>query len=371
MPDYTLYRVKLSTLTPLHIGSGRDLMHEYDYAIHNGQTWRINEAALLDDQPLDDPKLADRLAATPPARLLRTGDYRADSPFFRYVIKGVPRAQGEKAQVREQLKDLYDRPYLPGSSLKGALRTVLAWQLWADRGVQPEARRLGRSRQWAGQDFERDLLGRDPNHDLMRALHVSDSVPLPADRLMLANARVIGRGGKLGSPIELEIIRPDTTLELTAKIDNALFSDWARRSGLQLPGAERLLQLPQVASSHAAARLDREIRWFDEISGAHRVAGFYRQIQNARIGKHMFLLQLGWGAGWQSKTFGTHLQGAPAFMERIIGDYMLARGSRRQGDPFPKSRRVAVAFTRDAGGRPSETPAAPFGWVLVEMVEAA
>jgi len=210
-----------------------------------------------------------------------------------------------------------------------------------------------------------------PQAQGQQGLQVGDSAAVPADRLMLANARVVGRGGKLGSPIELEAIRPDTTLELTAKIDRALFSDWARRAGLQMPGVERLLQLAQVVRGHTGARLAQEINWFEAIPGAQRLAGFYRQLQNARLGKGMFLLQIGWGAGWQSKTFGTHLQGDLAFMERIIGDYRLARGRRRPNDPFPKSRRVAVAFNRDANGRTSETAASPFGWVLVEMEEAA
>ena len=56
MPDnYTLYDVKVTVLSPLHIGSGRDLLNEYDYAIYQGQTWRINEDALLDAQNVDDP----------------------------------------------------------------------------------------------------------------------------------------------------------------------------------------------------------------------------------------------------------------------------------------------------------------------------
>jgi len=367
MPDYASYCVKVTTLTPLHIGSGRDLLHEYDYALANGQTWRINEAALLDAQPLDDPKMADQLARTPPARLLRPVDFKPESSNFRYVIKGMPRAQGEGAQVREQIKDLYDRPYLPGSSLKGALRTALGWQLWADRRVRPEARRLGRSRQWAAQDYEHELFGPNPNRDLLRALQVSDSAVVGPDRLMLANARVVGRGGKLGSPIEIEAIRPDTRLELTLKIDLALFSDWARQAGLQLIGGERLAHLPEVVRAYNLARLPQEEAWYGAIPGAQRVAGFYTQLRSARFGPGKFLLQIGWGAGWHSKTFGTHLQSDTAFMERIIGDYRLARGSRKPNDPFPKSRRVAVAFSRDASGLTSETPALPFGWVVVEM----
>ena len=367
MPDYASYRIKVTTVTPLHIGSGRDLLGEYDFAVFRDQTWRINEAVLLDAQSLDDPKMADQLARTPPARLLQVPDYKPDNPCFRYVITGAPRAQGEGAQVREQLKDIYDRPYLPGSSLKGALRTALGWQLWADRGLRPEARRLGRDRRWAAGDYEHELFGPNPNKDLLRALQVSDSAAVGTDRLMLANARVVGRGGHLGSPIELEAIRPDTCLELTAKIDLALFSGWARQAGLELPGEERLTHLPEVVQAHAQARLHQEEAWFRTIPGAERLAGFYSQLRNARLGSGTFLLQIGWGGGWNSKTFGTRLQADLAFMERIVNDYRLARGARRSGDPFPKSRRVGVSTSRGVRGPTQERPASPFGWVLVEM----
>lgn len=374
MPDnYTLYDVKVTVLSPLHIGSGRDLLNEYDYAIYQGQTWRINEDALLDAQNVDDPVLANRLAQTPPAQLLnKPDDFHPDSRFFRYVIKGTPRASGEGAQVREQLKDVYDRPYLPGTTLKGALRTALGWMAWEKRGLRPDRSKLGRDRRFAAQQYEHDLFGRDPNHDLLRALHVSDSAPVGADRLMIVNARVLNRGGKPASPIELEAVGPDTTFELTLKIDTALFSSWAQAHGLNLPGAALLRQFTSVVRAHTAQRLDREAEWFARVPGADRVASFCRQLRDISLPPGAFFIQIGWGTGWEGKTFGSRLQADRNFMEAIVrhpreGGYGLARGQRKPGDPFPKSRRVLMQVQRSPNGRVIETPRSPLGWVLVEM----
>lgn len=80
-------------------------------------------------------------------------------------------------------------------------------------------------------------------------------------------------------------------------------------------------------------------------------------------------MRLGWGTGWEGKTFGSRLQEDPQFMERIIQDFRLARGRRQPGDPFPKSRRVAVALARAQNGQVTETAATPFGWALMEMNE--
>ena len=376
MEEYTLYDVTVTLLTPLHIGSGRDLLNQYDYAIHRGYTWRIDEDALLDAQEVDDPSagsglspaLADQLARTPPASLLLAEDFRRESSLFRYVIQGTPRSDAEGAQVQEQLKDVYDRPYLPGTSFKGALRTALAWYAWGERGIQPRRSKLGRNPKWAAQGYEKDIFGSNPNHDLLRALHVGDSEPLDAGQLMLVNASVFHRGGRAAAPIELEAVRPDAVFRLTIKLDNALFSEWARRRGLRLRGGEWLSELPAVVQSHTADRLDQEVSWFTGVRDAERVADFYRQLQQVNLPERHFLLQLGWGGGWGSKTLGSRLQEDANFKEGIIRDYRLTRGQRRSGDPFPRSRRVVMQVDRHPDGRIWERPAAPLGWVHVQMI---
>ncbi|MBW7886400.1 MAG: type III-A CRISPR-associated RAMP protein Csm5, partial [Caldilineaceae bacterium] len=131
MPDYALFDVTLTAITPLHIGNGNELLNEHDYAIHNNQTWRINEMALLDAvQGVDDLALAEQLARSKPQELLKPEQYSPNSSLFRYVLDGAPRSKEPGAQLNEQLKDVFDHPYIPGTTLKGAIRTALAWHLW-------------------------------------------------------------------------------------------------------------------------------------------------------------------------------------------------------------------------------------------------
>jgi len=370
--EYILYDVQVRLLTPLHIGSGRELLHKYDYAIHGGRTWRLDEGAILAMQETDDPAWTARLTRIPPADLLREEDFRADAPYFRYLVRGVPRSAAEGIQVREQLKDPYDRPYLPGSSLKGALRTALAWHGWKVLNLRPDKGRLKPNPRFAAQDYERRIFGKNPNHDLLRALQVGDSEPVGADRLILVNARVLHRSGATASPIELEALAPNTVLPLRIKLDEALFSAWARRRGLTLRGREWLEQLLQIVRQHTAQRLADEVAWFTGVPGAERVADFYRRLSQTGLPAHAFLIQVGWGTGWDDKTFGSHLRADERFMEGILaprrrGGYGLARGRLRRGDPFPKSRRVLVRVRRGPGGQVHEEPAAPLGWLLVEM----
>jgi CRISPR-associated protein Csm5 len=366
--DYTLYDVVLSLITPLHIGNGRELLYEYDYAIHADRTWRFNESALLDAQVVDDLEMARKLSVIKPAELLQPADFDSNSNVFRYVLKGMPRSREAGAQLREQFKNVFDQPYLPGSSLKGALRTSLAWHAWKERQYQLKIDQMKSNPKWAAQNIEQSLFGSNPNQDWLRALHVGDSSPVSPEQMTIVNARVLTRGGELGSPIELEALRSETQLKLTVKLDRALFSEWARQGELRLSERVWLEQLMQIVQTHSVHRIQRELAWYKPIPNAIRLVELYQQLsKTARLGSQRCLIQLGWGTGWESKTLGSHLSHTPNILAQVIANYRLARGRRKEGDPFPKSRRVVVGFERDAQGRTAETLQAPLGWCLVEI----
>jgi len=359
MADYTIYDITVSVLTPLHIGTGRELLNQYDYAIHNGRTWRLNEGALLDAQDVEDAAMAAKLAVIPPAQLLEAPhDYRPDNGLFRYVLHGTPRSEVEGAQLREQIKDVFDRPYLPGSSLKGALRTALAWKIWQERNIRPETNDTGR-------DYERTIFGRDPNHDLLRALHVSDSTPVNPAHLRILNAKVMNFGGELAAPIVTEAIAQDTKFRLTLKVDEKLFSDWANRDRLRTNGRELLTDLPRSVQNHSLALARQELKWFAGIDKARLISGFYQELVDFPLKSDQFFVRVGWGTGWESKTFGSHLQADDHLMERIVRKFPLSGKKYKKGDLFPKSRRVVVLITKNG----MEGPSRPWGWCLVEMKE--
>jgi len=162
----------------------------------------------------------------------------------------------------------------------------------------------------------------------------------------------------MASPIELEAIAPETVFSFTVKLDLALFSEWARQHRLKMRGGDWLRALPAIVNRHTAQRLKEERAWFNGVPGAERVLEFYRGLGIPTQG---FLLQVGWGTGWDDKTFGSRLRADPNFLEGIL--------RRQPGDPFPKSRRVAVQVQRAPDGRTLERPVAPLGWMWVEWEE--
>ena len=365
------FDVTLTLLAPLHIGTGRELLRDYDYVTRHGQTWFLAPDVLLDTFVDEQGNFVDDILGRPAEELLKEADFRPDNPIFRYVIPGQPRAQGHGAVLREQIKDAFGRPYLPGSSLKGALRTVLAWHGY--RQMQQAKLNVGAmrgNRGWAAQETERTLFGRSPNYDLLRMIQVADSEPLPISALQLVNAQVVTKAKEPGSPIECEALQRNKRWE-TPEIHTSISVDLALRTqaaAQQLGFGDRVDwvdELPAIAREWARARLAAERAWFAQRNHTP-IVQLYTQMEGLlksdKLGSNRFFLQLGWGGGWGSKTIGLLLQEDDREWQRLLKDRRLspARIRRRDGDAFPKSRRVMMLRDR---------PVAPFGWCLVEINE--
>lgn len=373
--DFKTYRLKITVLTPLHVGNGREMLKDYDYAIHGGRTWRINENTLLEAQDVEDPRVAEMLARVKPAQLLRPEDFTESSPYFRYILKGTPKSSAEGAVLREQIKDAFDHPYLPGTTVKGALRTALGWYLWEKKGLHPEVSRLSGSPKFAASGYERELFGKNPNNDLLRALQIRDSRPLDTAALMLVNVRVLTGGGKPGSPVEVEAIRPQTVIESELKLDTVLFSQWAKTRELYLPNSDALLDFVQIARQHSLEAIRREQIWARRLPN-EQVANHYQTMLNYPLQANQFFLQVGWGGGWEQKTLGDRLKSNEPFMRTLLkskkaGGWDVGRGHIPQNvQDFPTSRRIAMAYRRNAQGEViDEIPALPLGWLLVTVIK--
>jgi CRISPR-associated protein Csm5 len=379
---HTRIEVTVELLSPLHVGTGTELLLNYDLVSHEGRTFRVDEEALLEQalvtaEASGAAAMNQLLAGRPAAELLSEADFDPYSPLFRYVMPGTPFTRTAGAKVHEQIKDVYDRPYLPGSSLKGALRTIFAWGLYTAQKRKPDLARLKPGRSWASQPLERELFGRNPNYDWLRALHVEDSQPLATEghplkgagqALALRTVRVYPTETRdsPGLNVDVESVERGAVFHTAFTVDEYGFKDeTAGKLGWQ--GKRRWInRLPALAREHARQRLLAEAEYFkagDRPAGARH---FCDRLINAwsELAPNEFIVQIGWGAGWESKTLGSGLLRADdqAF-ERLLDRYRMTKEqNRRPGDPFPKSRHLAL----DHHGHPSE----PLGWVKVRLEKA-
>jgi CRISPR-associated protein Csm5 len=349
------YRWTLTLLTPLHIGSGDSLWEAFDFVTVGDETVvlekeKIWQAALFDEQNT----LNRTLLHQPPGALVSSEELGSESPLVRYRMQGTPHG----AEVRAQLKDVHGRPYLPGSTLKGALRTVMLWEKIRTEQVKVRPDNLGRNRKWAAQPLEKAAFGRDPQHDLLRAIRVADSPSVSQEALRLVRAYAFGTGRGAGAtqiPINVEAVIDGTAFTTEVTVDRYALQQLMGDPDIDLAG-----KLPAIARRWAEMQLAHEAevyrrrRWQVPV----QVNRILQQTLETR--ENAFLLQLGWGTGWTTKTISPLLP--KPVQDQIVGRYGLSRGKHRPGDEFPKSRRMS-----GEPGPQGPRPALPFGWVLVEM----
>ena len=350
----------LRLLTPIHIGCGETLWHDFDWVTAGKETLvldkdRIWEAALPkeEDAPIDLG-----LLRRPPAQLVDPEELGADSPYVLYRLRGTPRGE----EVLAQTKYTWRQPYIPGSSLKGAIRTVLLWEAVRTGRVQVLERDLDRRRERAAQKIEQQAFGSDPNHDLLRALRVGDRRPLSLESLRLLNVYVFSSGGgdqDQRIPIDVEAISHNQETSAPVTIDNYLLREPSL--GFQARADWLTSELPSIARRWAEDRLGAEVEFYQR-QGWQSPLTYIQRLKGAlnRLSGQDFLMQFGWGTGWGAKTIGSLLPSD--LRDRVIQRYRLSRGSHSPGAPFPRSRRL-----RGRLGTYGSDPDYPLGWVRVRI----
>ena len=375
---------RVELLSDVHIGTGTELMRDVDWVapgdryVYFADSDRLLEEvfARAEADGKEMREVARVLAGSTLTSLYRDlhwltpADFGEKHPLFRYRLSGSPAT----VAIREQIKDVFGRPYLPGSSLKGALRTVLATA--AAEEVKPDLNRLEYNRSWAGQPVERQLFGSDPNHDLLRALQVGDSQPVSPAQLRLQRAHIYPtatttyRGRSQGLDVDIETLGKGTVLELPIHVPTELLADrgsaFDHRRQQELGRWEGqavwLEKLALFGRRNARALLEDEVRFFEKRLDVPEVHRFYQQVVDifTKLEKNEFLLVLGWGGGWHTKTLNRYLRRDSKLLGDLVSRYRLNRtGTLRTDVPFPKSRHLL---------RRLDKPGPPLGWVKVALV---
>jgi CRISPR-associated protein Csm5 len=242
------------------------------------------------------------------------------------------------------------------------------------RDFQRRLGSLGRSREWLGQHVEHMVLGHNPNHDLMRAVQVSDTAPMDLGRLAVGLVWTYTlRGNQLVEKREqdgdykafVEWLTPDTTLRLTLRLDDFLFTEAANRE-LRFRGAkaQAVQQLAHTCNAYARTLITAEREFYATYS-LDILRDLYAELETTLnvLPEGAFLLNIGWGGGWEVKTIGDLLHkalGEDGFRQ-LRQRYRLGvaprTGQLTHSAPFPKTRRIAYE-----GGAARWA----LGWVKVE-----
>ncbi|MGI9072634.1 MAG: RAMP superfamily CRISPR-associated protein [Bryobacteraceae bacterium] len=377
-------RYKVTALTPLLVGDGNELA-PIDYMVWKDQV-----------NVLDQPRIFKLLARGP-----RLDSYLAQ---LRKATKLDFASWGGFAQNFSQRRIPFEHPeaatawnsapaeslfiptfaadhrgaYLPGSALKGALRTSIVFSRWTVSTIDRIAAGL------VGDRVPRRLA--EPAEvssgaSQVKIISVADSQPIPASAFKIFLTRVasldIRQPGKpqvawkvagRGSVTTQRISEATPVFAEMAPPGTGFVGEWDERTFLENPELTQTLGWRSVpdrklildaANEHAAAQLELHAR-YAETTGleglGQAVQGLSQELLSSRNLPGSCLLCLGWGSGFLSKV--GFLQTEQESYRKILRAVTGFGKAIREGVPFPKTRRIVFA-----GAQPSTLP----GWVKLQL----
>lgn len=378
-------RYKATALTPVLVGDGQELS-PIDYMVWKDQVNVLDQPRIF--RLLSrGPRLDGYLAQLRKADKL---DFASWGGFAQnFSARRIPFEHSSSTAIWERtyaehlfiptFAASYQGPYLPGSSLKGALRSGLVFSRWSPAVMEKLASGLGPERlsRRASEAAESNAGAAQ-----MRLVAAGDSSPIPRSSFKIFLTRVAnldglpggtrqvswkvdGRGSvpaaRMGesTPAFAEMAVPGTSF--TGEFFERKFltdQQFARALGWRsVPGLDLIVS---AANEFASAQIEQHAK-FAEMAGLPRlqqsITFLQEELNAARSTGKECLICLGWGGGFLSKSscptadenFRKLLRSIPAFGKALKSDA-----------PFPKTRRVVLS-----GGQPAHLP----GWVRVQLEE--
>ena len=381
-------RYKLTALTPLLVGDGQRLA-PIDYMV-----WR-DQVNVLDQNRIfrllaKGPRLDNYLTQIKRAEKLDFASWGGFAQNYagRRIPFEHPSSSGYWDKARAELLHIptfstgLSGPFLPGSALKGALRTGLVHTRLQASVLKDLAGRMQGDRplRRPGETAELITAGNAAG-DPMRLVQCGDSSPIPvsAFRVYLLRTATLeskqqgrfelgwkqpGRGAVPGNRPEdgslafAEMAQPGTTFE----------GEITERDYLRRPEIARATRMGENASLQAVIKAANEYsgdlltlhRRYMAASGLGRVdeslASIESKVREFGDSGRGCVLNVGWGAGLLGKA--AYLDTSNEDYRKILRAMPFYERAVRTGLPFPKTRRVVFL-----GNQPATLP----GWVVLEV----
>lgn len=249
------YRLTLKTAGPVYVGSGREISKkEYIFLGKNAVAVLDIAKMYKEFKKTRKDKLFEKYLLEGNRENLNTWLNKAGilpeqvKPFIKYTLNNSDAELKDKSrlQIMEIMKDPYGRPYIPGSSLKGMLRTILlSWDVTQEKEKYAEDRKSIVSEVFSkGKGNRNSILKKnitniegksfftlqreetrqgDAVNDYLQGLIVSDSEPLEVEDLTLCQRIELHTDGTENRlPVLRECIKPGTEIHFTVTIDTSI-----------------------------------------------------------------------------------------------------------------------------------------------------
>ena len=445
--NYEYKRIQL-TSPLLHIGVGETgALNLFEYIQENGKIYFPNLTALVEalHNPgnLQKPKALQKARKLQEARSEFLKQFEQLSQDYIRVIETRPADQFKQiGKILSELKRLYDQAlgknwldnediipdtaisdkwvnrlitrdiepmirngfgeiYIPGSSIKGAIRTAIAYYLLKHQvpsqrsEIEQQLATVMSSDQikkkkkyiddekftgaklslnsYLFNNFQLEcqnyLFGKPntANTDFMRAIKVTDSAPLLVDDEIEENLPVVAEvltssfhennGQRIATQKALNYLEMiwDLKAEIYICIDTEMLDKFQNEQGMQLPSQLKTVQgILEICQEFAQAQWEHEQKYWNSITDSQNLN--FCSVRQFYANSCPYNLRLGWGSGMTGTTIGL------LFQEATRAKIRNACGKTTNSTETPKSRRTASIPNQ---GNPIKQP---LGWVNLTVI---
>ncbi len=350
-------KIKIETITAVHIGSGETLYNGNDFVVGV-------DSEGYDVVSVIDPRKVMELIGTEDVQSWVTSIERKESTgevVERFSPKSTIEDYSKRilencAEIKptDTLKEFIHngmgKPYIPGSSIKGAIRSAVLASL-AQESKQPITNKNG---SLSASMTESYYFGKDPNHDVFRFLQVGDAhfgenyeVVV---KMVNLNERIRKGYWDESKPQLIEVLGEEDEATFNMSINQHLIN--ATRGKVHaIPDCfSDLTTLFQTINAHTKNLLEDEIAYWanrqdDDSSDKttlyiKRIKTILLKVESCTDGKSC-ILRVGHGSGWRFIT-GAWTENREDFYEVIVPRTRPKDKEMYSNYEFPKSRRVST-----------------------------
>jgi len=363
----------IETLTPVHIGSGVKLANGIDFTTTRDTATIVPQATLMEYLEQNHEEMD---------KFINNG-YKLDTLDIGILGKKYS-INGEKVfDISEFERNGFGKPYIPGSSLKGAIRTIILKSRFDSltSGKQSELLQkvTNNKKEWASEPLVQKIFGEDSNNNLMRVLEIFDA---EFNEVSLAKVLILSLSNNEASAYKWKKMGRDATNQDHPKfatsifvetlpigekgfssisLSNFLFNNPEAKHQLKFsdPSLNSIDSFVKTINNDSIEKLRTEKAFFQKLNSSNKLNELLKNIEVLtnefnKLQKDEFILRLSWGSGWKGMT-GDYL--SEEWLKTFRNKY--GKGMGKPEVPiFPKTRRIVFE---------DDLPKYLTGWVKIKL----
>lgn len=333
-------QVQLEVLTPLHVGAASEkLLHRgIDFFDLNDKVYIIDEHLLFQELQSKQVNFSTYANAVSKGEADKLALYLfkqlqiEPSDIARWIYDFSKKPDN---QIRPFIRTGQGLPFIPGSSIKGAIMSAIFSGLYhspligsmtgkdflkdkTNKSVEAN-RRDNREKIFDEKNYEKELLGNFHN-SIGRYVRVDDchikNEDLDLEIVSLYNLYSEGKNWESDwkdFSITTELAYPSVSSEFRLNLAQPL-AEIMKKNQKQVPtylnkvfGPDSFKTLFKMINDHTKRHLDREIKFFQKYDEANGTAGILDKLielrnQANQVGENACLMRMAWGSGFHSIT---------------------------------------------------------------------